>query len=39
MIADEAHNMGAQNIKAAIDNLKIKRKVGLSATLKGSTIL
>lgn len=34
LIADEAHNMGANNIKKTISNSKIKRRIGLSATPK-----
>lgn len=34
LIADEAHNMGANNIKTAIAKLHIPRKIGLSATPK-----
>jgi superfamily II DNA or RNA helicase len=34
LIADEAHNMGANNIKSAISKLRITRKIGLSATPK-----
>jgi superfamily II DNA or RNA helicase len=34
VIADEAHNMGANNIKAAMANLQILKKIGLSATPK-----
>lgn len=34
LIADEAHNMGANNIKNVLKNLDIKRKIGLSATFK-----
>ncbi len=34
LIADEAHNMGAKNIKAAMNNSLIKKRIGLSATPK-----
>ncbi len=34
LIADEAHNMGANNIKSKLTNVDIKRKIGLSATPK-----
>lgn len=34
LIADEAHNMGAKNIKAVIKNSKIPKRIGLSATPK-----
>lgn len=34
LIADEAHNMGAKNIKAAMKNSLIKKRIGLSATPK-----
>jgi len=34
LIADEAHNMGAKNIKAAMNNSSIKKRIGLSATPK-----
>ncbi|WP_298148548.1 DEAD/DEAH box helicase family protein [Flavobacterium sp.] len=34
LIADEAHNMGAKNIKAAVKNSQIQRRIGLSATPK-----
>jgi superfamily II DNA or RNA helicase len=34
LIADEAHNMGANNIKTAIAELQIPKKIGLSATPK-----
>ncbi|GAA4273614.1 DEAD/DEAH box helicase family protein [Aquimarina gracilis] len=34
LIADEAHNMGANNIKSKLTNLDIKKKIGLSATFK-----
>jgi superfamily II DNA or RNA helicase len=34
LIADEAHNMGAKNIKAAMSNSLIKKRIGLSATPK-----
>ncbi|WP_038005199.1 DEAD/DEAH box helicase family protein [Tenacibaculum sp. 47A_GOM-205m] len=34
LIADEAHNMGAKNIKSNLSNLNITRKIGLSATPK-----
>ena len=33
-IADEAHNLGARNVKAKLSNLQIKNKIGLSATPK-----
>jgi superfamily II DNA or RNA helicase len=34
LIADEAHNMGSNNIKNTIINSKIKKRIGLSATPK-----
>lgn len=34
LIADEAHNMGAKNIKASLKNSYIQKKIGLSATPK-----
>tara|TARA_R110001606_G_scaffold184480_1_gene331333 strand:+ start:645 stop:2846 length:2202 start_codon:yes stop_codon:yes gene_type:complete len=34
LIADEAHNMGANNIKKAIGATRIKKRIGLSATPK-----
>ncbi len=34
LIADEAHNMGAKNIKSAMNNSLIKKRIGLSATPK-----
>ncbi len=34
LIADEAHNMGAKNIKAAVKNSQIQKRIGLSATPK-----
>lgn len=34
LIADEAHNMGANNVKATLKNIKIHKKIGLSATPK-----
>lgn len=34
LIADEAHNMGANNIKSKLDSLKSVKKIGLSATPK-----
>lgn len=34
LIADEAHNMGANNIKSKLSNLEVSRKIGLSATPK-----
>ncbi|MBT9187755.1 DEAD/DEAH box helicase family protein [Zobellia russellii] len=34
MIADEAHNMGANNIKSKLNNITVHRKIGLSATPK-----
>jgi superfamily II DNA or RNA helicase len=34
LIADEAHNMGAKNIKAAMNKSLIKKRIGLSATPK-----
>lgn len=34
VIADEAHNMGANNIKSKLSSLNITRKIGLSATPK-----
>ena len=34
LIADEAHNMGANNIKSKLNNLEVPRKIGLSATPK-----
>ncbi|MNJ90669.1 Type III restriction enzyme, res subunit [compost metagenome] len=34
LIADEAHNMGANSIKRSLVNSKIKRRIGLSATPK-----
>ncbi len=34
LIADEAHNMGANNIKSKLKNLSVSKKIGLSATPK-----
>jgi superfamily II DNA or RNA helicase len=34
LIADEAHNMGANNIKSKLSNLEVSKKIGLSATPK-----
>jgi superfamily II DNA or RNA helicase len=34
LIADEAHNMGANNIKSKLKNIKVNKKIGLSATPK-----
>jgi superfamily II DNA or RNA helicase len=34
LIADEAHNMGAKNIKVSVKNSKIQKRIGLSATPK-----
>ena len=34
LIADEAHNMGANNIKSKLINISVKKKIGLSATPK-----
>jgi superfamily II DNA or RNA helicase len=34
LIADEAHNMGANNIKSKLSNIEVSRKIGLSATPK-----
>jgi superfamily II DNA or RNA helicase len=34
LIADEAHNMGANNIKSKLSILKVKKRIGLSATPK-----
>lgn len=34
LIADEAHNMGAKNIKSVMNNSLIKKRIGLSATPK-----
>jgi len=34
LIADEAHNMGANNIKSKLTDLKVTKKIGLSATPK-----
>lgn len=34
LIADEAHNMGANQIKNKLENIKVKKKIGLSATPK-----
>ncbi|TDN87071.1 type III restriction/modification enzyme restriction subunit [Salegentibacter sp. 24] len=34
LIADEAHNMGANQIKKGLENIKVKKKIGLSATPK-----
>ena len=34
LIADEAHNIGARNIKAKLSNIKSEKKIGLSATPK-----
>lgn len=34
LIADEAHNIGAGNVKSKLAQLKIKKKIGLSATPK-----
>ena len=34
LIADEAHNMGAKNIKASFKNSQIQKRIGLSATPK-----
>lgn len=33
-IADEAHNIGAGNVKSKLSQLKIKKRIGLSATPK-----
>ncbi len=34
LIADEAHNMGANNIKKRLQDIKVQKKIGLSATPK-----
>jgi superfamily II DNA or RNA helicase len=34
LIADEAHNMGANNIQSKLKNVKVNKKIGLSATPK-----
>ncbi|QYJ68799.1 DEAD/DEAH box helicase family protein [Flavobacterium litorale] len=34
LIADEAHNMGANNIKSKLSGLEVTKKIGLSATPK-----
>ena len=34
LIADEAHNMGANQIKQRLKNVKVNKKIGLSATPK-----
>lgn len=34
LIADEAHNMGANNIKKVIPSINVSKKIGLSATPK-----
>lgn len=34
LIADEAHNMGANNIKIKLKDIKVQKKIGLSATPK-----
>jgi len=34
LIADEAHNMGANNIKSKLSELEVTKKIGLSATPK-----
>ncbi len=34
LIADEAHNMGANNIQSKLGKIKVKKKIGLSATPK-----
>jgi superfamily II DNA or RNA helicase len=34
LIADEAHNMGASQIKSRLSNLSVNKKIGLSATPK-----
>ncbi|MDM1530753.1 DEAD/DEAH box helicase family protein [Myroides odoratimimus] len=34
LIADEAHNIGANNIKAILENCLVNKKIGLSATPK-----
>ena len=34
LIADEAHNMGANNIKSVLEDIKTQKKIGLSATPK-----
>lgn len=34
LIADEAHNMGANNIKSKLNKVKVSKKIGLSATPK-----
>lgn len=34
LIADEAHNMGANNIKKMLPSLKVDKKIGLTATPK-----
>ena len=34
LIADEAHNMGANNIKSKLNEVKVSKKIGLSATPK-----
>ncbi|MXV38350.1 DEAD/DEAH box helicase [Flavobacteriaceae bacterium Ap0902] len=34
LIADEAHNMGANNVRKTLKNIKVRKKIGLSATPK-----
>lgn len=34
LIADEAHNIGAENVKRKLSQLKVQKKIGLSATPK-----
>ncbi|PKG52929.1 DEAD/DEAH box helicase family protein [Olleya sp. 1-3] len=34
LIADEAHNMGANNIRSKLNSIKTQKKIGLSATPK-----
>lgn len=34
LIADEAHNMGANNIKSKLPDIKVEKRIGLSATPK-----
>lgn len=34
LIADEAHNMGANNIQSKLGKIQVKKKIGLSATPK-----
>jgi superfamily II DNA or RNA helicase len=34
LIADEAHNMGANNIQSKLNEVKVSKKIGLSATPK-----